>query len=399
MKIRRIATFTIALAIAALAVGLSGCDRMTPMMPDSETTPMTPDSETTTPDTMDAAIPIGVAVALTGQYAEPYGLPMQRGFELAREEINMLSDANITFVTVDAQSTVEGGVAAVQQLVDQGVPAIVGIGISTHLKEAFPIAQEAGVVAFSSISSAAGLSALGDYIFRAGIATDIFIPSGVVATQQQLGYTKVAMIYDAADAYSTSSNEEIKKAFTTRIDGISILTEQTFQTGDTDFSTQLTAIMEMQPDALFVSALAPEMTEIIIQGRAIGIPDSVHFIVPDLTADEIQKAGEAAEGAIAFSGWTSMANTPGNQAFVQNYRATYGIEPEPWAAQSYATLYILANAIANAQSTDSAAIRDALAQTAAFPTILGNFSFDPNGEAMYDPIVLVVKDGVLQVFE
>lgn len=53
----------------------------------------------------------------------------------------------------------------------------------------------------------------------------------------------------------------------------------------------------------------------------------------------------------------------------------------------------------NAQSADSAAIRDALAQTMDFPTILGNFSFDSNGEAVYAPIVLMVKDGELQLFE
>ena len=372
-------------AITAMGVGLSSCDGMPAMMPDG------------TPPVMDGEIPIGVAVALTGPFAEPYGLPMQRGFELAREEINMLTDANITFVTVDAQSTVEGGVAAVQQLVDQGVPAIVGIGISTHLKEAFPIAQDNGVVAFSSISAAAGLSSLGDYIFRAGLATNLVNPSGVMITHEKLGYKKVALIYDAADAYSTSSNEEIAKAL--EAGGVEILTQETFQTGDTDFSTQLTNIMDMAPDALFIAALSQEMTEIIIQGRAVGIPDAVHFIVPDLTRDEVQKVGAAAEGAIAFRNWSRTSNIPGNQAFVQNYRAKYGIEPELWAAQSYATLYILANAIAHAQSTDSAAIRDALAQTMDFPTILGDFSFDPNGEAMYDPIVLMVKDGEFQAFE
>lgn len=44
-------------------------------------------------------------------------------------------------------------------------------------------------------------------------------------------------------------------------------------------------------------------------------------------------------------------------------------------------------------------IHDALAETRDFPTILGNFSFDANGEAMYDPVVLIVKDGALQAFE
>ena len=95
----------------------------------------------------------------------------------------------------------------------------------------------------------------------------------------------------------------------------------------------------------------------------------------------------------------SLSNIPGNQEFIQKYRAKYGIEPEPWAAQSYATLHILAAAMAKAGSADSAAIRDALAQTMDFPTILGNFSFDRNGEADYDPIVLMVKDGELQLFE
>ena len=386
MTVRRIITFAFAFAIVALTVGLSGCEKIAPMVPDAEMPPMP-----------DQGIPIGLVVSLTGKDAEPYGLPMQRGFELAREEINMLSDASLMFVPADDQSSEEGAIAAVQQLVDQGVPAIVGIAISDYLEDAFPIAQENGVVAFSSVSTAAGLSSIGDYVFRTGLAVDIVNPSGVMITHEKLGYTKVALIYDAADTYSVSSNDELKKAL--EVSGVEILTEETFQTGDTDVTAQLTNIMNMEPDALFISALSVEMTQVIIQAGDLGIPDTVQLIVPDLTATEIQGAGDAAEGAIAFSGWASLSNIPGNQAFIQKYRAKYGIEAEPWAAQSYATLYILANAIANAQSTDSAAIRDALAQTIDFPTILGDFSFDPNGEAVYDPIVLMVKDGELQLFE
>ena len=396
MNVRRILTFAFVLAaITAMAVGFSSCDRMSSMVPDAEVPPMDE-----VPPMMDEELSIGVALALTGDNAEPYGIPMQRGLELARAEINMLGGPSITFSTVDALSTVEGAKTAVQQLVDQGVPAIVGIGISTHLEQAFPIAQENGVVAFSPISSAAGLSSLGNYIFRAGIATNILIPGGVMKTHGKLKYKNVATIYDAADTYSTSSNDEVRKAL--EASGVTILTEQTFKTKETHFTAQLTTIMNMKPDALFISALSVEMTQIIVQGRAIGIPDSVHFIVPDLTATEIQGAGGAAKGAIAFAGWSGLTDTPANQAFVQSYRAKYKIEPEPWAAQAYATLYILAEAIKNAQSKDPAAIRDALAQTMSFPTILGNFSFDPNGEAIYEnieTIVLVVKDGALQDFE
>ena len=386
MNVRRIITFAFVFAIVGLAMGLSGCERIAKIVPDAEMPPM-----------MDGEIPIGVAVALTGEYAEPYGIPMQRGLELAREEINMLGGPSLTFVSVDAQSTVEGGVAAVQQLVAQGVPVIIGIGISTHLEQAFPIAQEKGVVAFSPISSAAGLSSIGDYVFRTGLTVSVLNSNGPMVTHGKLGYKKVALIYDEKDTYSTSSNEVFEK--TLEAIGVEVLTVETFQTKATDFSEQLTNIMGMSPDALFISALAPEMTQIITQAQSIGIPDSTHLIVPDLTAKEIQEVGDAAEGAITFSGWTGLSNIPGNQAFIQSYQMKYGIEPGPWAAQAYATLHILANAIAKAQSPDAMGIRDALAQTMDFSTILGNFSFDPNGEAIYDPIVLIVKDGKLQVFE
>ncbi len=377
------------LAYVLLVISLASCDKVLLIMSDDEDTHMITED-----------IPIGVVVALTGKHAEPYGFPMQRGFELAREEINNLGDVNLTFITVDDQSSVDGAKEAVRHLVDQDVSAIVGLAISTHLKEAAPIAQQNRIIAFSSVSSAAGLSAIGDFIFRTSLATNISIPSGLTATQQNLGYKKVALIYDEIDVYSKNSNEVLRRAL--EAIGVEVLIMETFRTGDTDLSRQLTNIVATKPDALFISALSQEIAQIIAQTSEVGVPDSIDIIVPDLTMNEVQKAGDAAEGAIGFIGWSATSDAPGNQSFVQNYRAKYGIQPEPWAAQSYATLYVLANAIKMAQSTDAAAIRDALAQTQDFPTILGKsgaFSFNPDGDALYDQIIMVVKDGELQFFE
>ncbi len=383
---RRIIIFALALIIIVFTVGLFSCGRVVSVVSDGEV-----------PEMMDEEIRIGVVVALTGQHAEPYGFPMQRGFELAREEINSLGGINLTFITVDDQSTPEGAKAAVQHLVNQGVPAIVGLAISTHLKEAAPIAQANRVIAFSSVSSAAGLSGTGDFIFRTSLATDISIPSGVMATQQKIDYQKVATIYDEIDVYARSSNEVLKTVL--EANGVEILTEETFKTGDTDFSQQLRNIIAVEPDALFISALSQEIAQIVAQTSEVGLPDTIRVIAPDLTMDEVQKAGDGAEGTIGFIGWSSISDAPGNQTFIANYRAKYGIEPEPWAAQSYATLHVLANAIKTAQSADSTAIRDVLAQTKDLPTILGDFSFNPDGDALYDQIVLIVKDGEFQVFE
>ena len=384
MKIRRFTSFVSALAVIALIVGFSTYAQMTPQM-----------------ERLNGEIPIGVVLPLTGALAAPYGLPMQRGFELARKEINnsgQLGDAKITFITEDDRGTVEDAVEAYNKQIHQdGVSVILGPANSSQVREAFPIAQQNRVVAISSLSSASGLSAIGDFNFRISLTTDVLVPTSIQITQEKLRYTKVATIYDDADLYSTDSNKVVREALTTN--GVEILTTETYQTGGIDFSTQLTRIKETSPDAIFISALAPEMIEIMIQGRQLGIPTSVPFIVPDLTGDEVAAAGDAAEGAITFTSWTSTADTSGNQAFVQNYQSKYGAEPNPWAAQSYAALYILAEAIANAQSTDATAIRDALANIKDFDAVLGRFSFNTIGDAVYDLMVLVVQNGNFEVFE
>ncbi len=384
MNISKFTKFALVLAIAVLIMRFSAYAQMTPQMKG-----------------LSGELPIGVVLPLTGALAAPYGLPMQRGFELAHEEINnsgQLGDAKITFITEDDQGTVEDAVKAYNKLIHQeGVPLILGPANSSQVREGFPIAQQNRVVAISSLSSASGLSAIGDFNFRISLTTDVLVPTGIRITQEKLGYTKVATIYDDMDLYSTDSNKVVRKALTAN--GVEILTTETYQTGEIDFSTQLTRIKETNPDAIFISALAPEMIEIMIQGRQLRIPTSVPFIVPDLTGDEVDAAGDAAEGAITFTSWISTADTPGNQTFVQNYQAKYGAEPNPWAAQSYAALYILAEAIANAQSTDATAIREALANIKKFDTVLGQFSFNPVGDAVYDLMVLIVQDDSFEVFE
>ena len=391
MIIRRLTRFAFVLAAAVLIVGFSACDQIQQLF-----IPTTPQMEG-----LSGEIRIGVSLPLTGRFIAAYGyLPMEQGFEMAREEINdsLLGNAKITFIAEDDRGTVEGAVEAFNKLIHQaGVPAILGPGLSSQAQEVFPIAQQNEVVAFSPTSGASGLSAFGDFIIRAALTTDVLIPSGIKATQAKLGYQQVTTIYDESDLYSTDSDTVARAAFIDN--GIEVLTTETFQSGDADLSAQLTRIKEVNPDAIFISALSPDISAILIQARQFGIPDSVPFIIPDLPSNEIQAAGGAAEGAITFTGWASTADTPGNQAFVQNYRTKYGIEPNIFVAQSYAAVYILAAAIAEAQSADPTAIRDALADTKNFDTVLGQFSFNAIGDAVYDPVILIVENDEFQIFE
>ncbi len=338
-------------------------------------------------------IPVGLVVSLTGRLALT-GITMRHGFELAREEINrssLLGGATLKFIIEDDGSTVEGAVAAYNKLIDQGgVSAILGPFTSSATQVVFPIAQENGVVAISPTSAARGLSALGDFVFRVSLTVDALLPGGVKTTQEKFGYQRVATIVNETDVFSQSSDAVLKEAFNEN--GVEVLTTETFQSGDTNFSEQLTRIKARNPDAIFISALPLGRTQIPIQARQLGIPFDIPFLVTLMTIDDVQNAGAAAEGAMSFTTWYSEADTPGNRAFVENYRAKFGTEPAAFAARSYAAAHILAQAIADAQSTESSAIRDALALID-MPTILGQFSFDAHGDAVHDPMVLIVRDG------
>ena len=379
-------SFMLIVAIATLIIGFSACERISHI-----TQPDTPGTEDKSGE-----ISIGVVLPLTGHLAAAGGL-MKQGLELALNEINAQPTATkFTFIIENDTSTEQGAVDAFNKLIHtDGVSVILGPASSSATKVAFPVAQENRVVAISPTSGERGLSAIGDFVFRIPLTTDVVVPKGIEVTYAKLGYQRVATMYDEIDGFSTDRDAALQEAFTAR--SIEVLATESFRSGDTDFSAQLTRIKALEPDAIFVSALPPEKPGILTQADQLGI--SVPFIVSSLTDVEVEAAGAAAEGAITFIGWLSTDDTPGNQAFVQNYNMTYGMTPNVFATASYTSVYILAEAIKNAQATDAISIRDALANISNLDTVLGKFSFNADGDAIYEQKALIVKDGMLQPFE
>ena len=246
-----------ALAIVTLIVGFSACDQIQQLL-----LPATPQMEG-----VSGEISIGLVYPATGRLA-PVGLEMESGFELALKEINnsQLGKTKLKFITEDSQGNAEGAITAFNKLIHQdGVSTILGPATSSATAAAFPIAQQSGVVAISATAAARDLSAIGEFVFRTILTTDVLITSGINATQATLDYQKAAIIYDETDLFSADGAMVMREALTAN--GVEVLTTQTFQSGDTDFSAQLIHIKDLNPDVIFVSALPPDKPEILIQAR------------------------------------------------------------------------------------------------------------------------------------
>ncbi len=369
------------IAILVLIIGFSACERM---------------SQTIQPVKDELLeVRVGVVLPLTGPLA-PSTKFIKQGFDLALSEINNTESIRFEFIVEDDTGTPEGAVEAFNRLIhEEGVSVILGPRTSSATQQAFIVAQANQIVAISPTSGARGLGEIGNFVFRMPLTTDVVIPRGIKATHKKLGYQRVATIYDETDLFSGDREEALRDAFAEN--GIELLISESFQRGDTEFHAQLNRIKASNPDAVFVSALPPEKLNILIQARQLSI--NVPFIVSSLTNLEVQTARIAAEGAITFTGWLTTDDTPGNQTFVENYRRTFGESPTTFAAWSYTSLYLLAHAVENAQSTNPERIREQLAKIKNFDTVLGQFSFNTNGDAVYQPKILVVKNGMFRPFQ
>ena len=379
------------------SIPVNGGQRVTVDLPVGGTARVT-DASVLASGRLPAEIRVGVVLPETGD-GKSVGHFVRSGMELAREEVNryVLGSSTLQFIVEDSESRPEVAAAAFEKLIhDDEVSVILGPGYSSSAAVAFPIAQQNSVVAFSPTAAAAGLGAIGDFVFRVPAPVSRIAQSTLEVAKAKLDLNRVAVIYDSTDVFSASGFEETGKALSAL--GVETLTAEAFATGQTDFSAELSRINNLKPDVILVWARPLQRVVIPVQGRELGIPYEIPFLVFGFASSQIEQAGPAAEGLITGTFWSRSIDTPANRAFIENYRARFGGEPDLFAAEGYVCVRILAAALIRAGSTSSELVRDALA-TVEMPTVVGQFAFDANGDPTYPAVLQVVRNGKFETLE
>jgi branched-chain amino acid transport system substrate-binding protein len=286
--------------------------------------------------------------------------------------------------------------AAFEKLINRDeVSAIVGPTLSNMAFTTYTDAQSAGVPALGVSTTAEGIPEIGDYIFRASLPEEVALAASIPAAKESLGLTKVAVLYDSADEFTASAFNTIKDVLTE--EGIEIVAEETFETADTDFTAQLTAVQDADPDAVILSALPGATVPLVKKARELGIEAPIvggnAFNSPVL----IGLLEDAAEGLIVGGAWSAAADTTGNAEFIANYTEKYGRAPDQFAAQAYTAAYLLDQAIRADCDANREAIKDNLGQILEYDSILGPISIDENGEVHQEPVVQIIRDGVFTI--
>jgi branched-chain amino acid transport system substrate-binding protein len=324
---------------------------------------------------------IGGIGPLTGE-AATYGTSVKQGAVIAIKEINdaggvSVGDKKLTLELdfMDDEATPDNAVTAFNALMDKGMDALMGTVTSGAGLGIIELTKEEGILMLTPSGSAAGLTEF-DNAFRLCF-TDPLQGVTMANYAKDQGYTKIAIIYNNSDEYSTG----MMQAFVDQVaaNGGEIVASESFVKNDVEFSTQLTAIKATDAQVIFVPAYYNDAAYITTQAADLGM--SLPFLGGDGWDGVIAQTVNPAvlEGAVFLTPFFANDENAKVQAFVKKYEEDYKVKPDQFAADGYDAIYVIAAAMEKAGSTESADLITAMTRIEV-DGLTGDMTFTADGE-------------------
>jgi branched-chain amino acid transport system substrate-binding protein len=345
-------------------------------------------------------IVIGEYGSLTGSTAT-FGISTKNGIDMAIDEVNKAGGVlgkKVRVIVEDDQTKPEEAQTVVTKLINKDhVVAVLGEVASSRTLAAAPVAQQAGIPMITPSSTNPKVTQVGDNIFRICFIDPFQGYAIAKFASDTLKAKNVAILRDIKNDYSVGLADMFTENFKKM--GGTIVSNESYSEGDTDFSAQLTSIRSKNPQLIVVPGYYSEVGLIARQAKKLGIN------VPLLGGDGwdspklVEIGGDAINGSYYSNHFSVDDSDPAIQKFVGDYKARFGAVPDALAGLGYDAGKLLLDAIRRANSAEPAKIRDAIAQTKDFPGISGKISIGPDRNAVKAIVMLQVKDGKLKSVE
>ena len=326
---------------------------------------------------------IGVMESVTGA-GETYGTVAVQSKQLAVEEINAAGGINgrmLELIVEDSKCNAQDSITAYNKLTDvDGVKIILGTSCSGAMLGAAPLAEKEGVVMFSGLATNPDIAEAGDYIFRTSLSdATVGVDTGNVLWAD--GIRNLATINE-----STDYAEGVRRTTTAQFEklGGQIVGAESYPSDTTDFRTQLSKLLNANPDALHIAAQAEASGGTIIkQVRELGYDGPIYSDVVPIGTTALDIAGEAATGVKAITPDLDPANAKAQEVLAA-FRKKYEYVTLPWfLGSAYDNIYITAECLKKTgDDQDADGFRDCLYDITWSGTIGENYSFDEKGEVV-----------------
>jgi len=292
----------------------------------------------------------------------------------------------VELVEVDNKSDKTEAVNAAQKLVSEKVSVVLGSYGSGVSIAAGQIFADAKIPAIGASCTNPQVTQGNDFYFRVCFL-DPFQGTVMANYANDHGAKTAAVITQLGDDYSSGLGSFFKTAFSGL--GGNIVSEEQFQTNQTDFKAILTNIKAQNPDIIFAPSSITTAPLIIKQARELGITATIAAGDTWENSTIIENAGTSAEGVV-LSTFFDEAEPANEEAasFISGFKAYLKENKQDEiipavSALGYDSYLCAIKAIETAGSADGSAIRDAL-KGVSIDGVTGSISFDENGDAKKD---------------
>ena len=321
---------------------------------------------------------------------------------IAVDEVNgrggLLGRAVELIVREGLEEAAAAAQAAEAMIAGDQVVALIGPNRSSHAIEVGAVAQRHGVPMITTAATNPGVTAAGDLVFMAAF-TDQF--QGRVMAEfaaGTLGVTSTAVLTERGNVYSEGIGEFFIDHF--RGSGGAIVAEESYEPGATDFAGQLARIAAATPGAVFLPFRAEDVVVLTAQARALPVEDAAGEPVLFLGADAWDNAvllddgGAAVDGSFFSSHFSPDTDEPTARAFVDAYRARWGIPPTGGDAVSYDAVRLFLEAAARAGSLDADAVRREMLATRQYAGATRISHYNDARHPTKSAVIMTIEDGV-----
>ena len=347
-------------------------------------------------------IKIGVFEPVTGANAGGAKWEIE-GIKLANKLYPEVLGKKVELVIVDNKSDKVEAANAASRLVDkENVNAVIGSYGSSLSIAGGEIFKNAKIPAVGASCTNPMVTLDNEYYSRVCFI-DPF--QGTVMANYAFGKLnakKVAIVQEVSNDYAVGLAKFFTDSFKKLTgDDKSIVAVANYNTGDTDFSAQLTNIKALNPDVIFAPGNFTESAALTKQARELGITAPIIGGDTWETQEFIDIGGKAVEGAI-FSTFFDAAKpaTSETEKFIAEFKKAFpDKEPAGVSALGYEAYLLIIDAIKRANSADPEKIKEAINQTKDFMGASGIVTLDENRNAIKSAVIKQVKNGKFEYLD
>ena len=390
--------FVSSVLAASMALSLAACGSSAASSAASSDAAASTGSTTASADF--TPIKIGGIGPVTGG-AAIYGQAVKNAEELAVKEINEAAGYTVfDFKFEDDEHDAEKSVNAYNTLKDWGMQVLAGPTTTTPSLAVAAETANDNLFMMTPSASAEAVIQTGENVFQIcftdpnqGVASADYIADNALGT-------KVGIIYDSSDAYSTGIHDKFKAEAAAK--GLEVVADEAFTADNkSDLSTQLTKCQTAGADLVFLPIYYQEASQILISANSSGYApkffgcDGMDGILTIKGFDT-----SLAEGLMLLTPFAADAADEKTQAFVTAYKEAYGDTPNQFAADAYDVIYAIYDAVkaGNLNGDMSASdLCEALKTQITGMTFDGltgdGMTWDASGAVSKAPKAVVIKDG------